>query len=306
MIAKHQKLLVLFFSIFFFGCIAGSEDRKDVVLLIPNTKNMETISLINNLERNLMKSGFSFKYLEGVAGLSGQAESIRLLLKNTPDYLIIEPSKTIGISDVIEDCFNLGVKVIFLNSTAKLNDEIQITAKVKADNEKEGRLAAEGFSQFFNGNTGNIIEIQGKLGYSITKDRAIGFRTQLQKYDNLEILDVIQNCENRFSAYSSTLEVIEENRENLNAVFAHNDIIGMGVLDALIEANINIPIISIGGSEDVVKAIISTCYYGVIKSDSGTEFLVEIISGSGEQKKYYILESKYYNKETADRLLHED
>ena len=301
------KSVTIIFFIIVIGCTGNNDDKKKLIFLsIGDIKSSHTVQIINDMQRFSEENGFLFMYRDSGKSLNKQIESIREVLKVNPEIIIISPVKNLGMDTIIKEAYSQGVKIIFLNSITKVNDTNMITAFVKADNVQEGVLAARGLSQYFQGRDGEIIEIQGVLGSSVTKDRGLGFRQELVKFDNLEILDVVQNCENRFSAYNSMLELVKINRNKISAVFTHNDILGLGVLDALLEVGLDIPIISIGGTEDCAKAILATCYYGTVKSENGVKYIYKVISEDKIDKKYYYLESKLYDKNTVSELISEN
>ena len=92
---------------------------------------------------------------------------------------------------------------------------------------------------------GRVIEIEGIPGTSAAHDRGAGFNQELQNYPEIKV--VFREAANfdRKDAQRMMRSLLKEGLE-VDAVFAHNDNMILGVIDAFAEINKKTPRVLIG------------------------------------------------------------
>jgi len=255
----------------------------DVVLSVPNNESELFIDIINDMKEALSDVDLVLNYEASNDSVSIQISKIEKFLEDKPDYMIIYPISIYGLEKVMKKANAIGTKIIIIGGDVNKKANAKVLARVMSNHELEGKLSAKELYRFFN-NTSNklyILELQGKLGTTQTRDRAKGFRDQLLKYNNIELIDVSQNNINRNDAYTHTKEMIDEHGTAISGIFVHDNEIGLGVIDAFIEADYDlslIPIVSIGGDEDVTATIYVKQNFSSIQSKlKYGEIIVDII-----------------------------
>ena len=123
----------------------------------------------------------------------------------------------------------------------------------------QGRRAAEYMMENFEGEGGKIIELEGTTGSSPANDRKQGFDEAIAADDRFEIL------ESRTGDFSRdegrrVMETLLQAHPDVNIVYAHNDEMAIGAIQAL-EAAGRVPgedvlVVSIDGTRDALQAII--------------------------------------------------
>jgi ABC-type sugar transport system substrate-binding protein len=248
-----------------------NSEKIKVVLSLPNQEAEMFVDLINDMKEKLNSDAFDFNYEASDDSTGIQISKIQSLLIGEPNYLIIYPVSIYGLETVINQAERSGTKVIIIGGEVNLKKESDILAIVKPDYALEGALCAQELYKS-TGNTSKkfrVLELQGKLASTQTRDRAKGFRDELMNYDYMEFIDVSENNENRNDGYIHTKEMIDKYGKSIDGVFAHDDEIGLGAIDAFLEAEYDLsqlPIISIGGDEDIKDAISANQYYSSIES----------------------------------------
>ena len=112
--------------------------------------------------------------------------------------------------------------------------------------------------------------IQGEKSSAMDWERYMGFMHGVREHSNLYVSKRVESSGNRLTAQKVTESVIADQDVVFNAVFAQSDEDGLGVLQALklagMETGKDVVIVSIGGIQDVFKAIIAREYLATVKS----------------------------------------
>jgi ribose transport system substrate-binding protein len=107
----------------------------------------------------------------------------------------------------------------------------RIVCHIASDNLRGGKMAANALVRYLGGN-GRIIEIEGIPGTSASQERGMGFNQVIGKQSGMKVVA-------RRAAYFDRKMARETMRRLINmdiqfdAVFAHNDNMILGVLDAM-------------------------------------------------------------------------
>jgi ABC-type sugar transport system substrate-binding protein len=120
--------------------------------------------------------------------------------------------------------------------------------------------AGEWLAKKMNGKA-NIAELQGTTGSAPANDRAKGFREVIEKYPDMKIIKS-QTGDFTRAKGKEVMEAFLKSPEGkqINALFAHNDDMALGAIQAIEEAGIkpgqDIIIVSIDGVHDAFQAMV--------------------------------------------------
>lgn len=130
----------------------------------------------------------------------------------------------------------------------------EVVTHVASDNEGGGAMAADFIAEQFPDGA-NVVELQGILATDVAKQRGGGFGAELAKAGNLEI--VAQQSANFDKAEGYTVfENILQANDKVDAVFAHNDEMALGAMEAARAAGrTDILIVGFDASADAVQAV---------------------------------------------------
>ncbi len=105
------------------------------------------------------------------------------------------------------------------------------------------------------GGKGNIVELQGKAGTSAARDRGEGFHKAVDGKDGVKVV-ASQPADFDRAMGLSVMENILQSNSDIQAVFAHNDEMALGAVQA-IEASGKKGIIVVGfdATADAVSAV---------------------------------------------------
>ncbi|MEF2967450.1 ribose ABC transporter substrate-binding protein RbsB [Paenibacillus sp. M1] len=203
---------------------------KDGVVAEANKHNMETI--VVDAQNDSAK----------------QSNDVDDLMQKGVDVLLINPADSAAISTVVQSANTLGIPVITLDRSA---DQGKVEALVASDNVKGGRMAAEYIEQLL-GKDAKVIELEGTAGASATRERGQGFHEVAD-----ESLNVVAKQTADFDRTKglNVMENLMQANPDVQAVFAHNDEMALGAIEAIQSSGKDVPVIGFDGNEDALKSI---------------------------------------------------
>lgn len=193
------------------------------------------------------------------SGAPKQLSDIQDMLAQGAEVLIIAPLLEEGLEPALNAASQQGVPVFLIDrETAGEPCEDYITF-MGSDFLQQGEQAAEKLVEITDGEA-QIVELGGVPGASVTNDRAEGFRNIVEEEQSMEI--IASQTANFVRAEGQTvMEQLIQSNPDLDAVYAHNDEMAIGAIQALRDAGRNpgedVKIISIDGTRDAAQAIVN-------------------------------------------------
>lgn len=127
----------------------------------------------------------------------------------------------------------------------------------------EGKVAGEWLAKDVGDKACNVVELRGTVGASVAINRKKGFAEGISAHSNIKIIRS-QSGDFTLSKGKEMMESFikaEQNGKNICAVYAHNDDMAIGAIQAIKEAGLKpglqIKVISIDGVPDIFKAMMN-------------------------------------------------
>lgn len=205
------------------------------------------------------KRGIDLKFVDGQGKPENQIQAIHSFITQKVDGIILAPIKVDGFEPVLKEAKDAGIPVVLSDRAVNVKDDSLYATLVGSDFIEEGRRCAEYLGKRMNGK-GNLVEIEGTNGSAPQLERKKGFEEVLaQKYPGIKI---IADEEGKFEIAKGK-EVMEAmlraHGKDINAVFCHNDDMGLGAIQAIQEAGMkpgkDILIASIDGEKLMVQQV---------------------------------------------------
>lgn len=224
-----------------------SNDIK-IGLSMSTLNNPWFVTLKDSVVKQAKEKGATVKVVDAQNDSAKQTNDIEDLLQEDVDVLLINPTDSAAVSAAVQSANSLRVPVITIDRSA---DEGDIEALVVSDNEKGGEEAARYLVEKL-GENAKIAELEGIPGASATRERGAGFHSiadkqlkvvtkQAADFDRTKALNVMEN--------------IIQAHPDIKGVFAQNDEMALGALEAIQSSGKDIVIIGFDGSEDALKSI---------------------------------------------------
>jgi simple sugar transport system substrate-binding protein len=174
------------------------------------------------------------------------------------DAIILAPVIESGWDVVLQEAADAGIPVVIVDRNVDSDPSLYVT-RVSSDFVHEGRLAATWLVQATSGNC-NIVELQGTVGSAAATDRQNGFNEVIAMFPNMQI---IQSETGNFvrTEGKAVMEsfLSSEDPANICAVWAHNDDMAIGAIEAIKEAGLqpgtDILIVSVDAIPDIFDSL---------------------------------------------------
>jgi signal transduction histidine kinase/AraC-like DNA-binding protein/CheY-like chemotaxis protein/ABC-type xylose transport system substrate-binding protein len=185
--------------------------------------------------------GVKFVYTDANGDSKKQVEQVKAMVDGGIDLLIISPNEAQPLTSIVEQTYNKGIPVIVIDRKTASG---LYTAYVGADNYQIGKLAGEYAGTVLKGQ-GNILEVMGLPGSSPAIERDRGFNDGIKKFSNVHITAQVYGDWLRSSAEKQLMQV-QRSLNNINIVFAQNDVMALGARDVFNQLKIRQPVKFIG------------------------------------------------------------
>lgn len=207
---------------------------KRVALSISNLKNPFFAALHEGAQKSAKLLGVVLITKDAKNDNAQQLTDMESLIQQKVDAIIVNPTDTELISSGIELANEAGIPVITVDRMASGG---QILCHIASDNVSGGRMAGE-FLAVRLGGKGRVVEIEGIPGTSAAHNRGTGFNEIISKYKDIRVVDRKIAYFDREKARAIMKQFLKKGI-SVDAVFAHNDMMILGVLDALDEAHLS-------------------------------------------------------------------
>lgn len=206
------------------------------------------------------KRGIELKFADAQGKQANQINAIRSFIAQKVDAIVIAPVVETGWEPVLQEAKAANIPVVLVDRGIKVTDDGLYATLIASDFVEEGKMAADWLAKKM-GEKGNIVELQGTTGAAPAIDRKKGFEEALKKYPNMAITKS-QTADFARAKGKEVMEAfIKSDGKNINAVYAHNDDMALGAIQALDEAGMNpgkdVAVISIDGVKGAFEAMVA-------------------------------------------------
>lgn len=205
-------------------------------------------------------AGVNLIYENADGSQEAQKQIIKDFIIQKVDVIILPPLVTTEWNDILLDAKKANIPVIIADRTIKPNNTSLYSAFVGGDFLLEGKNAAKWLIEHTNpGKRINIVELRGLAGSSPTIDRAKGFRMIINSHPNITFIDSVSGDFIKAKGKLQMEKLLKKHANNINVVFAHNDDMALGAIEAIEEYGLkpgkDILIVSVDGEKAALQAI---------------------------------------------------
>jgi galactofuranose transport system substrate-binding protein len=189
-----------------------------------------------------------------------QIRAIRAFIAQDVDAILLAPVVATGWDSVLAEAKAANIPVVLLDRRIDTADESLYLSAVASDAVEEGRVAARWLAETVGERQCNIIQLEGTVGASVANDRKAGFEEIVAQHPNLRVVRTQSGDFTRSRAKEVMESLIRaENATGICAVYAHNDDMMIGAIQALTEAGLrpgtDVLTVSIDAVPDIFRAM---------------------------------------------------
>jgi simple sugar transport system substrate-binding protein len=192
-----------------------------------------------DMQEEAKKEGIDLKFADAQGKEEEQIKAVRAFIAQKVDAIIIAPVVTTGWDKVLKEAKDASIPVFLADRDVDVADKSLFVTRISADFNLEGRLAGAWLAQASKGNC-NIVELQGTTGAAPAIERKKGFEAVIGNFPGMKIVKS-QSGDFTTEGGKKVMEAFIKSTDNLKdicGVFAHNDNMQFGAIQAMKEAGL--------------------------------------------------------------------
>jgi len=203
--------------------------------------------------------GVDLKFSDAQQKQENQIRALRTFILQKVDAIILAPVVETGWEPVLREAKRAGIPVVLVDRGVEVEDDSLYTTLIASDFVEEGRMAARWLAERLGG-AGRIVELQGTPGSAPAIDRKRGFEEALADFPEMRIVRSQSGDFTRAKGKEVMEAFLKAEREKIDAVYAHNDDMALGAIQAIEEAGLkpgtDAVIVSIDGVRAAFEAMV--------------------------------------------------
>jgi len=261
----HKRHLALLLTAALFAAACGSDENPTaggdteasgdftLGMSVSTLSNPFFVTLVDGAQAEADTAGVELIVVDAQDDPATEAANIEDLITQGVDAILINPTDSDAIVPSIQRANDAGIPVFTIDRSASGGD---VTAHVASDNVAGGVLAGEFVCEAIGG-SGNVVELQGIAGTSAANDRGQGFNDSLSADCSGATVVAAQTANFDRAEALTVFENILASESDIAAVFAHNDEMILGALEAARAAGREGDIVFVGfdAVDDAVAAV---------------------------------------------------
>ena len=235
-----------------FALLLGSSAIAQTIgLSVSTLDNPFFVTLRDGAQAMANDLGMELLVTDARDSVSTQISDIEDLVQRGIDVLIVNPTDSDAVVPAVAAAMAAGIPVIAVDRGVNTEG---LAYFIASDNVAGGSAAAEFICGLLDG-SGPVVELEGIPGVSATRERGEGFNTFMREQcPGVEI--VARQTANFNRAEGLTvMENILTAQPDIAAVFAHNDEMALGALQAVEAMGRDIIVVGFDATDDAVAAV---------------------------------------------------
>lgn len=199
-----------------------------VGLSISTLNNPFFVDLRDGAQAAAKKANVNLIVLDAQNDSAREASQIEDLIQKKAAVIAINPTDSDAIVPTIKKINAAKIPVITVDRGANGGD---VAAHIASDNVAGGMMAAEYVGKRLNGK-GSVVMLEGIAGTSAARDRGKGFRDGLKKFPGITLV-AVQTADFDRAKGLTVMENVLQAQRSIDAVFAQNDEMALGAIQAI-------------------------------------------------------------------------
>ncbi len=313
-------LLFLEILILLSGCNSYNNDKSANTIRIGVALYTQDDTFISSIVQNLEKIAqqtenkdlkINITIMDGKSNQTTQMEQIDQLIRRNYNFLCVNIVDRTAASVLVDKAKDADIPVIFFNRQPVAEDierwekAYYVGSKAEEGGKLQGQIVLDAWlnnKDIYDKNNDNIIQyvmLEGEPAHQDTLLRTeYAIKTLTDNDIMVEKLSSDTANWSKSQAINKTSEWIKQFNNNIEVVFANNDDMALGAIDAFTNAGLNIPlIVGVDAIPPAIEAIKNGTLYGTVKNDAygvANTMLSLILSLYNNEKINLKLEDEHY------------
>ena len=216
-----------------------------------------------SIKSSAKDAGIELKFSDAQQKQENQIKAIRSYIAQKVDVIAFSPVVESGWETVLREAKAAKIPVVLTDRSVNTKDDSLYVTFMGSDFVEEGRKAGRWLVEKRKDQKGdvNIVELQGTVGSAPAIDRKKGFEEIIKVDPKFKIIRSQTGDFTRAKGKEVMEAFLKADGKKINVLFAHNDDMAIGAIQAIEEAGLkpakDIVIISIDGVKGAFEAMIA-------------------------------------------------
>lgn len=226
---------------------SGEGDLK-IGFSISTLNNPFFVTLSDGAKEQAEEMGAKLIVIDAQDDAAKQASDVEDLIQQGVDLILINPTDSEAVVATVQSANDAGIPVITVDRSAEGGE---VVSHIASDNKAGGVLAGEYMVSLL-GEGAKVAELEGIAGSSAARDRGAGFNEIAEGQ-----LDVVAKQTANFNRAEglTVMENILQANPDIQGIFAHNDEMALGALEAVEAAGKDITVVGFDATDDAVNSV---------------------------------------------------
>ncbi|WP_130863043.1 ribose ABC transporter substrate-binding protein RbsB [Bacilliculturomica massiliensis] len=257
----------------------GEEGGATIGLVVSTLNNPFFVDLRDGAQAKADELGATLVVLDSQDDSATEMSNVEDLITQKVDLIMINPTDSDAVGSAVASANDANIPVITLDRAANSGE---VVAHIASDNVAGGEMAGKYIVDLLGGK-GKVVELEGIPGASAARDRGEGFNKALEGTD----IEVVARQTANFDRAQglSVMENILQAQPEINAVFAHNDEMALGAVEAIKASGRDIIVVGFDATDDALAAVKAGDMAATVQQlpkeigAKGVEAAVKVING---------------------------
>jgi ribose transport system substrate-binding protein len=237
--------------------------RRDASRYVVGFSQMESdnpwrLAETKSLKDEAAKRGIQLVVTDAQGQTAKQVADVEDLIARHVNLILLAPREFEGLAPALQAAKAANIPVILVDRAAAGTAGQDYVTLLASNFVEQGRRAAEWLAAQTNGKA-DIVELSGTPGASVAAERAKGFREGIAGHPGMKIIASQTGNFSRATAQGVMQNIAQSLGKRITAVYAHNDEMALGAVQALSAAGLkpgtDVRVVSVDGERAALEAI---------------------------------------------------
>lgn len=211
-----------------------------------------------SIKAEAAKRGIELKFSDAQGQQEAQISALRSFIAQGVKAIILAPKVETGWEAILKEAKDANIPVVLVDRGVAVGDASLYATLIASDFVAEGKMAGEWLAKRTGGKAG-VIQLEGTTGSAPANDRKKGFEAAIAAQPEMKVL-ASQTGDFKRSDGKNVMEaLLKVHGAAITAVYAHNDDMAIGAIQALEAAGRqpgkDVTVVSIDGMGFALEAI---------------------------------------------------
>ncbi|XIF74149.1 ABC transporter substrate-binding protein [Kutzneria buriramensis] len=213
-----------------------------------------------SIQSSAKDAGITLKFSDAQQKQANQIQAIRSYIQQKVSVIAFSPVVETGWDTVLKEAKTAGIPVILTDRAVDSKDTTLYKSFLGSDFVNEGKEAGDWVAKQYASATGpvNIAVLEGTTGSAPANDRSKGFNDVIKADSKFKVV-ASQDGDFTRAQGKQVMESFLKSQSKIDVLFAQNDDMGLGALDAIQAAGLtpgkDIKIVTVDATHDGMQAL---------------------------------------------------